>query len=314
MVNITNKYSTLRKAIATALVTVGSSGTINAIKNLTVPKGNVLESARVAALLAIKRTSDMIPDCHPLPIEYSYVSFDVGEKELLIQVEVHTIYKTGVEVEAMHGASVAALTIYDMLKPIDKKIEISSIKLNVKSGGKSDFNDEFKRDLKSVVIVCSDSISAGKKSDKAGKAIIQKLEVCGIAKSEYLIIPDDTEIIKKQVLKWCGLNYDLVILTGGTGLSPRDNTPEAIIPLLHREIPGIMEAARNYGQDRTPFSMLSRGVAGMRDNSLVLALPGSTKGATESMDILFPSVLHIFRIIDGARHESAESPVLRKLI
>ena len=80
--------------------------------------------AKAAALLAIKHTSDVIPDCHPLPIEYAAVHYFPEEMELRIEVEVKTIYKTGVEVEAMHGASIAALTAYDMLKPIDKNIEI----------------------------------------------------------------------------------------------------------------------------------------------------------------------------------------------
>jgi molybdenum cofactor synthesis domain-containing protein len=95
----------------------------------------------------------------------------------------------------------------------------------------------------------------------------------------------------------------MIIYTGGTGLSVRDVTPEALLPLIDREIPGIAEASRNYGQDRTPFSMLSRSVAGVKDKTLVLALPGSTKGASESMDALFPALLHIFRIFKGARHD-----------
>ena len=303
MVDITHKSTTLRTAVAQAIVKVSKPETIIAIQNDTVPKGNVFAMSKAAGLLGVKRTPDILPDCHPLPIEFTSVEYEIDGLEIRVIFTVKTIYKTGVEVEAMHGASVVALNMYDMLKPIDKGIEIHHIKLLNKKGGKSDFKDKFRKDLTAVVIVCSDTISEGHKEDKAGKAIIEKLETCEVNVEEYIIIPDEKDIIQEKAKLYQNRGIDLIIYTGGTGLSARDVTPEALIPLLDRRIPGIEEAIRNYGQDRTPYSMLSRSVAGTIKNSLVLALPGSTNGASESMDAIFPSVLHIFRILKGARHD-----------
>ena len=303
MVEITHKTTTLRRAVAEATVLVSKQETIDAIVNNTVPKGNVFEMAKTAGLFAVKKTSDVIPDCHPLPIEFTAVSYKVEGLKVIIMIEVKTIYRTGVEVEAMHGASIIALTMYDMLKPIDKGIEIQNVRLIEKQGGKSDFIDKFRKDLTAAIYVCSDSIAAGQKEDKAGKSIISKLESYSIAIEEYTVIPDEVEDIQASVLEQTEKGTDLIIFTGGTGLSKRDVTPEAIRPLLDREIPGISEAARNYGQDRTPYSMLSRSLAGVKDESLILAVPGSTKGASESIDALFPALLHVFRIFKGARHD-----------
>ncbi len=302
MVDITHKITTQRTATAQAIVKVGSPATIQAIKDKTVPKGDVLEVARTAGLFAVKNTSNVIPDCHPLPIEYTAIQYEINEQEIIIQITVKTIYKTGVEVEAMHGASIVALTMYDMLKPIDKNVEISTVKLLHKKGGKSDFNDAKSLNLSVAVVVCSDSVSKGKKQDSAGKAITAKLNKLGLVVADYIIIPDEVADIQQTVSFFTKNKTDLVIFTGGTGLSNRDVTPEALIPMLDRRIPGIEEAIRSYGQNRTPYAMLSRSVVGFIGTTLVIALPGSTNGASESMDAIFPSVLHLFKLLNGFNH------------
>ena len=303
MINITNKIKTHRIAIAEAIVRVSSQSTIDAIVHKQVPKGDVFEASRIAGLFGVKRTSDMIPDCHPLPIEFTEIRHRIDGLEIYVEVEVHTIYKTGVEVEAMHGASVVALTMYDMLKPIDKEIEITSIRLLRKKGGKSQYNEALNFQIKAGVIVCSDSISAGKKEDFAGKAIIEKLQKLQVNVTDYSVIPDEVKVIQEKVLGLYEAKTDLIIITGGTGLSKRDVTPEAIRPLLDREIPGIAEAARSYGMEHMPYAMLSRSLAGLKGKTLILALPGSTRGAQESMDALFPYLLHLFRVMDQEPHE-----------
>jgi len=302
MVDITYKINTLRIATAQAIVKVSKPETILAIENDTVPKGNVFAMSKAAGLLGVKKTPDILPDCHPLPIEYTGINYEINGLEITVTCTIKTIYKTGVEVEAMHGASVVALNMYDMLKPIDKGVEIHHIKLLNKKGGKTDFTDRFRNELTAAVVVCSDTISKGQKEDKAGKAIIGKLESCNVSIYDYIIIPDEKDEIQNKVRHYESLGINLIIFTGGTGLSTRDVTPEALDGLIERKIPGIEEAIRNYGQNRTPYSMLSRSVAGTINNTLVLALPGSTNGAKESMDAIFPAVLHAFGILKGARH------------
>jgi cyclic pyranopterin phosphate synthase len=302
MVNITHKSFTLREAVALAVVETSSEETIRAILEKRVPKGDVFEFSRAAALLAIKKTSDVVPDCHPLPVEYAAVSYSTEGLKIRIRVEVHTIYKTGVEVEAMHGAMIASLTLYDMLKPIDKNIEIKTVRLESKKGGKSDHKAAVSG-LRCAVVVCSDRVSSGEQEDGSGKLLVQLLEKHGLATEEYAVVSDEMEAISQKAKDLQEKNFDLVLFTGGTGLSLRDVTPEALRPLINQEIPGVMETARTYGQQRMPLAMLSRGVAGFIKNMLVITLPGSPKGVQETVDALFPQVLHVFKVRKGGGHE-----------
>lgn len=303
MIDITHKNTSLREALAEATVAVSTPDTMAAVREHRVPKGEVLEAARVAALFGVKRTSDMIPDCHPLPVEHTEVSFELQDLAIVVRVRVRTIYRTGVEVEAMHGASVAALTLYDMLKPIDKGIEIQRIRLVEKKGGKSDWKDAFDKVPQAAVLVISDGVASGKKQDKAGASIAERLQRLQVDTAHQAVVADEPDAIAAQVRAWAESGVDLILTTGGTGLSPRDRTPEAIAPLLDREVPGIMEAARAYGQERMPLALMSRGIAGMIGRTLIITLPGSTRGAQETMDALFPFVLHVIKVQEYAyRH------------
>jgi len=302
MVNITHKSSTLRIAIATGVLKVSKQSTIDAIQNKLVPKGDVFEFSRAAGLLACKKTYEVVPDCHPLPIEYTSISHVIEGLEIKIRVEVHTVYKTGVEVEAMHGVLITALTMYDMLKPIDSAIEILHIKLEEKKGGKTDIKYAYPESLKVAVITCSDSIGKGIGEDLSGSIIVENLKKHKVGVTHKKVIVDDFDTIQNEAKQLVKLGYQLIFFTGGTGLSARDVTPDAIKPLIEREVPGVMEAVRNYGQERTPYAMLSRGIAGFVGDSLIITLPGSPRGAEESMQAIFPYILHVFKVKEGVKH------------
>jgi len=301
MVDITAKSNTLRIATAQALVEVSSSKTIEAIREQRVPKGDVFEMSRAAGLLGVKKTPELLPDCHPIPIEYTGFQFEIVDQTIKINCTIKTIYKTGVEVEAMHGASIAALNMYDMLKPVDKGVSIGSIRLLSKKGGKSDYAAQVSN-RSAAIIVASDSISAGKATDQTGKMIEQFLCELGMNVSEFCVIPDEPNDIRLQIENYLKSKVDLIIVTGGTGVSPRDQTPEALSVLIEKRLPGVEEAMRAYGQNRTPVAMFSRSIAGISQNSIILGIPGSKGGAIDSLKAVFPSLTHLFDVLSGTRH------------
>jgi cyclic pyranopterin monophosphate synthase len=306
MIDISSKFETLREARAEARVKMAES-TVEAVRKGQVPKGNVLEIARVAAVMAAKKTSELIPFCHPLPVDFVGIDYKMKKNEIAIRAEVRSIWKTGVEMEALTAVSVAALTVYDMLKPLDKKLVIEKIVLLKKKGGKSDFQDRFTKPLKGGVLVISDSTFKGERKDKSGEIIKNKLKTYPISLQEFKILPDDKETISKEIIRLSDKQkLDIIITTGGTGIGPKDITPEATLEVLDRTVPGITEAMRSFGQRRVPYAMLSRNVAGVRGKTLIINLPGSSRGVEESMSVLFPGILHSMRMIWGRGHNSSQ--------
>ncbi|GBF39549.1 bifunctional molybdenum cofactor biosynthesis protein MoaC/MoaB [Leptospira johnsonii] len=304
MNDITGKKTTLRTAQAEGFVFCKSE-TIIRIKENTLPKGDLFGVAKAAALLGAKKTSELIPHCHPVSIDSFQIEFEVlsDKNAVRILATAKSIGKTGIEMEALTGVSVASLVIYDLLKPIDKELEISSIRLLEKKGGKTDSQiTKFAAGSKAGILVCSDSTFQGKREDGSGKAILNLLKEYDVETVKSEILPDEPEQIRNTILEWSKLGLDLIVTTGGTGLGPRDNTPEAVKEILEQEIPGIAEAMRSFGQDRTPLAMLSRSIAGRIGKTLVVSVPGSTNGATESLQAILPAVFHAKKMMRGEGH------------
>jgi len=302
MFNVGAKPDSYRTARAKAVLSIDAKTAV-LIRQRKSPKGDIVEAAKIAATSGAKKTSDLIPYCHPIPIDHIKVQVSVRSQAIEVDVEVKSIWKTGVEMEALSGACIGALTIYDMLKPIDDTLFISSVKLVEKSGGIAQFKIKDGNKIRAGVIVVSDSVAAGKRVDKSGKFIVKTLKDRSIDVVKYQVVPDDSSVIEELLIKYSDdLHLNLILTTGGTGLGPRDITPESTRKVIEREIEGIAEGSRAYGQRRTPLSMLSRGIAGVRGKSLIINIPGRLNAVSESLEFLFPGLEHAFKMMEGHGH------------
>ena len=302
MKDVGMKPESYRTAIATGILHAPPH-CIELLRNGNTDKGDALKTARIAGILGAKRTDELIPLCHPLPIYRADVEYELEEAHIVITAVVETIGPTGVEMEALTAVSLTGLTLYDMLKPHCEPEELclDQVKLGQKKGGKSHFTRVLKESLAASVIVLSDTVASGKKADTAGQNVMEILEEANFGYIHYQVISDSPEQLKALIEQQKN-DYPLILTVGGTGLGPKDLTVETIQPLLTREIPGLMEAARSFGQRRTPYAALSRGVAGYIENSLILTLPGSRQGAKESLVAILPALVHLFDVQKNIPH------------
>jgi cyclic pyranopterin phosphate synthase len=319
MIDVGEKLATKRLAEAEGEIVL-SHDAFFALKENRNPKGNVLALAEAAGIMAAKRTSDFIPLCHSLPLSSVHLKFILSESTLSIKVfcEARTTAQTGVEMEALCGVNGALLTIYDLSKAVDPLIEIKNIRLNFKEGGKSgvwknpnykapvsSIPNDYLKDMKATVITVSDRVSAGKAEDRSGPDLCLRIEnECGKIISKTCVA-DRIEEIQKVILQTIEKDRPHFILTtGGTGLSPRDVTPEALEQIAQRRIAGFGELLRQEGAKHIKTAWLSRSIACVIQDTLVVALPGSSNACREAMDVLLPILKHAVHTLSGGNHDS----------
>lgn len=157
-----------------------------------------------------------------------------------------------------------------------------------------------------AVITVSDKGAAGEREDKSGAVVAELLENAGLVVHSRHIIPDEKSELEKLFVKLCGQGVNLIVTTGGTGLSARDVTPEATLAVIDREIPGMAEAMRAESMKVTPHAMISRAVCGLKGTTIIVNLPGSPKGARECLEVVLPALSHAMDMVSGDASECAQ--------
>ena len=307
MVDIGAKPVTSRRAVAAATVRMRPD-VLAALVDAGGPKGDAFVTARLAGIGAAKRTSDLIPLCHLLALDLVEVTLvpDAAAGTVGITAEARATARTGVEMEALTAATVAALTLYDMAKALQRDIVIERVELLEKSGGRS--GDYGSKPLpaaehEAAVVTCSNRSASGEREDASGPALVSMLREAGLTvASDALVVADDEAQIAALLSRLADAGHRLILTTGGTGLTPSDVTPAATRRVIEREAPGLAELMRAAGMASTPMAALSRGVVGSRGQTLIANLPGSPAGATESLAALLPVLRHALEQLAGGDH------------
>lgn len=299
MVDVSGKPVTQREATASGEI-IMQPETVRLLEQERLPKGSVLTTAKIAGIQAAKKTAHLVPLCHQLNLSWVDIAFDVREDRIGIRATVRTRESTGVEMEALTAVSVAALTIYDMCKAVDKSMEISGIRVDRKSGGRHEVTADYRP--RTTILVMSDSVSSGRSADLSGKILMEGLETAGCRIEGMTIIPDERSEISSVIDRWVAEGIELIVTSGGTGLGPRDVTIDVLQQKFTRRLPGVEQALFQWGQGKIRTAMLSRLAAGIIDRTIVIVLPGSPGAAKDALEVLVPGIFHAFSMLRGEGH------------
>ncbi|MFC3650993.1 bifunctional molybdenum cofactor biosynthesis protein MoaC/MoaB [Dyella humi] len=321
MADVRRKRITARRAVAIGELSAGAAAFAQIVER-RLPKGDAMVMAEIAGLQGAKNASQLMPLCHPLPLEYIDVRCEPITERHAIRVycEVATFARTGVEMEALAGASAALLTLYDLTKPVEPALAIGGVRLLFKEGGKKGLwlhpegmtdaeRDRYKPrgvakldNVNAAVITLSDRASRGEYADASGPLLVERLRDLGANVSDVELHPDEPEPLAARLRELAEHGAQLILCTGGTGLGPRDRTPEALAMVADRHVDGIGELFRSESSQHTPLAWLSRAHAVLIDRTLVIALPGSAKAVAQGMDILAPILAHALSMVADGGH------------
>jgi cyclic pyranopterin phosphate synthase len=303
MVDVGDKSETIRVATAAGRVCT-TAAVIALVRSDDMPKADVLSTARIAGISGAKKTSELIPLCHQLNLSSVNVSFELAEDSIAIEATATTLGRTGVEMEALTAVAIAGLTLHDMIKAVDPAAVLGDIRLVSKSGGKRGhwtrqgvIAPTAVRPGTAIVVVASTTGASGERPDTTGPVIAAWLTDNGYAVDEVSVVPDAG--IAAELVRVVATAPAVIITTGGTGVSPTDQTPEATSAVLDRELPGVAEALRAKGLESTPMAALSRGLAGLAGQTVIINLPGSHGGVKDGLAVLDDLLPHLVAQASG---------------
>lgn len=304
MIDVSGKRPGDREAVASGVLRT-TEEVMRLLRGGQLPKGDALATARIAGIMAAKRTPELIPLCHPLALTGVSVDLHLSAREVQITATVGTTDRTGVEMEALTAVVVAGLALHDMIKAVDPAAVLDAVRVERKVGGKT---GRWIHPVaapsgtrRAVVVVASRRAAAGVYPDRTGPLIVDWLRQHGYQTPDPVVVADGPPV-REAVAEAVADAVDVVLTTGGTGISPTDRTPEATEPLLELDLPGLAEAIRLAGLPQVPTAVLSRGVAGVAGQTLVVNLPGSTGGVRDGLAVLDGVLDHAIEQLHGADH------------